>query len=86
MIDLNEKLIPLQEVPNHFPAPVSMPTVYRWVARGLEVLRYGRKTFTSAEALARFGQVEREKTEAELEAEEDRQQDEIERKLEKLGA
>lgn len=66
MIDIaNEQLIPIREVPRRLPPrptgrPVHISAVYRWVQRGirgtcLEAIRIGGNTYTSIEALQRFG-------------------------------
>jgi hypothetical protein len=66
MIDLStENLISLREAPRHLPTRpngkrVHISAVYRWVSRGvrgvkLEALKIGGSTYTSVEALQRFG-------------------------------
>lgn len=66
MIDLaSESLIPLRDVPRHLPPRpngkrLHISAVYRWARRGvrgiiLETIRMGGSTYTSREALQRFG-------------------------------
>ena len=66
MIDINnETLIPLNQVPRRVPPRangkrVHISAVYRWTSRGvrgviLEAIKIGGTTYTSAEALQRFG-------------------------------
>jgi Protein of unknown function (DUF1580) len=76
-ISMNESLVSLRDVPNHLPADpdgnqIDESSVYRWArigvnGRKLETLRFGRKLFTSIEALERFGTPD--PTEDELQAE-----------------
>lgn len=64
MIDpINDKLIPLREVPGLLPKrdgkKIHIRTVYRWVHRGvrgkkLETIRVGGPYYTTSEALADF--------------------------------
>jgi len=67
MIDLaTERLIPLRDVPRHLPPRpngkrLHISAVYRWAQRGvrgtvLETIRMGGSTYTSLEALQRFGE------------------------------
>jgi hypothetical protein len=66
MIDITqENLIPLREAPRHLPPRpngkrMHISACYRWVSRGvrgvrLESIRIGGTTYTSKEALQRFG-------------------------------
>ena len=66
MIDIsNEQLVPLREVPELLPPrptgkKVHISAVYRWSRRGirgvrLDVITIGGTTYTSKEALQRFG-------------------------------
>ncbi|MBA5868341.1 MAG: DUF1580 domain-containing protein [Nitrospira sp. CR1.3] len=66
MIDFSkEHLIPLRDVPRHLPprphgGRLHVSACYRWVLRGLrgvvlESIRIGGATYTSIEALQRFG-------------------------------
>ncbi len=66
MIDIGaEQLIALRDVPRRLPPrpngrPVHISAIYRWVQRGahgvrLESIRIGGTTYTSEEALQRFG-------------------------------
>ena len=66
MIDVSrEELIPIRLVPRRLPPrpsgrPVHVSAVYRWVQRGvrgvrLDAIRIGGTTYTSQEALQRFG-------------------------------
>lgn len=67
MIDITqETLIPLSEAPRRLPPRpngkrVHISACYRWISRGvrggkLEAIRIGGTTYTSVEALQRFGQ------------------------------
>jgi hypothetical protein len=67
MIDITqETLIPLREAPRRLPRRpngnrVHISACYRWISRGvrgfkLEAVRIGGTTYTSLEALQRFGQ------------------------------
>lgn len=61
----DEKLIPLRDAPNHLPPRpngrrLHISAFYRWITRGvrgilLESIRIGGTTYTSLEALQRFG-------------------------------
>jgi hypothetical protein len=66
MIDIStEQLIPLRDVPRRLPARpngrrVHISAIYRWTQRGthgvrLECIHIGGTTYTSLEALQRFG-------------------------------
>lgn len=66
MVDLtNESLLPICEVPRRLPLRangkrVHISAVYRWIRRGvrgvhLESIKIGGSTYTSIEALQRFG-------------------------------
>jgi hypothetical protein len=66
MVDItNETLIPLREAPGHLPKRpngkrLHVSACYRWITRGvrgvvLESIRIGGTTYTSLEALQRFG-------------------------------
>lgn len=67
MIDLeHENLIPIRDVPRQIPPRrsgrrVHVSAVYRWIGRGLrgaklEAIKIGGTTYTSLEALQRFGE------------------------------
>jgi hypothetical protein len=67
MIDITqETLIPLREAPRRLPPRpngkrIHISACYRWISRGvrgvrLEAIRIGGTTYTSLEALQRFGQ------------------------------
>lgn len=67
MVDIScENLIPLREAPRHLPnrpngKRLHVSACYRWVTRGvrgvvLESIRLGGTTYTSLEALQRFGE------------------------------
>lgn len=61
----NEQLIPLRDAPKHLPPRpngkrLHISVFYRWITRGvrgilLESIRIGGTTYTSLEALQRFG-------------------------------
>ena len=56
---LNESIVPLQEVPELLPWPVSLSTVKHWARVGfrggvLETRRIGRRVDTRREAVERF--------------------------------
>ena len=66
MIDIGEEtLIPLREAPKHLPPRpngkrIHISACYRWIGRGvrgvrLESIKIGGTTYTSKEALQRFG-------------------------------
>ena len=59
LISLHE--IPQRLLPRTSERPIQMSTVYRWIQRGvmggrLEAIRIGGTTYTSLEALQRFGE------------------------------
>jgi len=59
MIDLNEDLIPISQVPGEFPSRPHIATVWRWVTRGvrgvkLATVHLGGRRFSSREAIQRF--------------------------------
>lgn len=67
MIDVNnEELIRIREVPNLLPRrpggrKIHLSAVYRWISRGvggtrLESIKLGGSTYTTREALQRFGE------------------------------
>ena len=66
MIDVqNEQLVPIRELPNRLPRRASgrkvhISACYRWIRQGvrgvrLEAVKIGGTTYTSLEALQRFG-------------------------------
>ncbi len=97
-ISMKETLVSLRDVPNHLPADpegerIDESSVYRWArigvnGRKLETLRFGRRLFTSVEALERFGTPEPDEDELQAEAMEKANQELLaaEAELEKMGA
>lgn len=97
-ITMQEQLVSLRDVPNYLPPDidgkkVDESSIYRWCRVGvqgkkLEFLRFGRKLFTSVEALERFGSPEptEEEQEAALQAEADTKFMADEAELEAMGA